>query len=232
MGMWSRTLTITSHRRILTHPMGSASSCAASVAPPAVEGLGDGRVTSVILPATTESELPTHGCQRPLARIELEQACPELVEVPLSWQDGDGVCAICEEPLCQAGQNVKRVAQGHSPLRQLPCAHTFHSACIDPWLLVCDRSCPTCRAIVQPSEPPRGELPAGADAWDQVLGRRRDDLPSALQCETTECRVLEESAGHPGDEEWGLLPHARPSAAIGGAMAKNMTFIACGMYAL
>jgi hypothetical protein len=33
-------------------------------------------------------------------------------------------------------------------VRELPCGHRFHSACVDEWLLGQSRRCPTCRAEV------------------------------------------------------------------------------------
>ena len=49
---------------------------------------------------------------------------------------GDGECAVCQSQ-CKPTEQV----------RLLPCRHTFHTQCIDPWF---ERStcCPTCRASV------------------------------------------------------------------------------------
>ena len=47
-------------------------------------------------------------------------------------------CAICLEPL------VGGRGDAHGRTTALPCAHTFHAACIRPWLSE-HAECPTCR---------------------------------------------------------------------------------------
>ena len=53
--------------------------------------------------------------------------------------DGPATCAVCLEPMHEEGSTVA-----------LACSHTFHAACIVPWLQNGNRSCPTCR-----NKPPR-----------------------------------------------------------------------------
>ena len=43
-------------------------------------------------------------------------------------------CAVCQEDF-----------GGNELHRELPCTHTFHAACIDPWLLRRSPTCPLCR---------------------------------------------------------------------------------------
>jgi hypothetical protein len=54
-----------------------------------------------------------------------------------------GACAVCQQPQ-EAGARVCF----------LPCAHAFHSHCIDRWLREYKPECPLCRARVR-APPPR-----------------------------------------------------------------------------
>ncbi|KAF2396087.1 hypothetical protein EJ06DRAFT_585351 [Trichodelitschia bisporula] len=56
-------------------------------------------------------------------------------------EDSQG-CSICTEDF-ERGQDV----------RVLPCNHSFHPACIDPWLLNVSGTCPLCRIDLRPSSP-------------------------------------------------------------------------------
>ena len=58
-----------------------------------------------------------------------------------AYTDGDLGCASCTVCL------VDYVDQ--DALKQLPCKHAFHIACIDEWLLL-NASCPNCRASIKP----------------------------------------------------------------------------------
>lgn len=42
-----------------------------------------------------------------------------------------GVCPICTDTFCRSDQ-----------VRLLPCGHSFHPLCIDPWLLSLAKTCP------------------------------------------------------------------------------------------
>jgi len=66
----------------------------------------------------------------------VEDAEPELA-----------TCAICLEPMEEGGA-VK-----------LSCTHSFHAACVVPWLQKGNRSCPTCR-----NKPPRQVLGDGSES--------------------------------------------------------------------
>ena len=49
--------------------------------------------------------------------------------------DEDEGCSICFVDYEEATE-----------LRILPCTHSFHKKCIDPWILEQNNSCPLCRA--------------------------------------------------------------------------------------
>lgn len=52
--------------------------------------------------------------------------------------DGGGVpCGVCQSGF-----------QNDEVLVELPCKHSFHTACISPWLLTQSNTCPLCRAEV------------------------------------------------------------------------------------
>ena len=55
----------------------------------------------------------------------------------------DGDC--CDAPQCYVCLEAFR---GGEEIRELPCRHAFHRACVDKWLLRSSRKCPTCRAEV------------------------------------------------------------------------------------
>jgi hypothetical protein len=62
------------------------------------------------------------------------------------------LCAICQELLVDK-------TNPELELRELPCGHEFHKACVDTWLSLEPR-CPTCNAEARPSPiPPLGGRP-------------------------------------------------------------------------
>ncbi|ORX43864.1 hypothetical protein DM01DRAFT_1340620 [Hesseltinella vesiculosa] len=58
----------------------------------------------------------------------------EHLDQRITGDESDYDCVICLEPMA-AGQNV----------RQLPCHHDYHCACIDPWLTTKSGECPLCK---------------------------------------------------------------------------------------
>lgn len=96
---------------------------------------------------------------------QLEETCPALTyEAVLRGSvgsyslPGDGECAVCQSDF-----------EGMDRVRLLPCKHTFHCECIDPWLAK-STCCPTCRGHVVP-EPDATEGEAAADARSGSGGR-------------------------------------------------------------
>lgn len=139
----------------------------------------------------------------PIPLRDLEIVCPSLPAnmLPPGFKGGDAVCVICGEQLLE-GETSRE-------LRQLPCAHTFHANCVDPWLTQQDRSCPTCRAVV---EPPDSSLVPNTAQWlldcvdeDPAEARRRWRIHSLTA--PTECRL--DDTPQPGDRDWGLLPQCQ-----------------------
>jgi len=76
--------------------------------------------------------------------------------------DGDG---DCDAPQCYVCLEAFR---GGEEIRELPCRHAFHRACVDKWLLRSSRKCPTCRAEV-PRAPRRFDA---ADEFGNEFGNR------------------------------------------------------------
>jgi hypothetical protein len=82
-------------------------------------------------------------------------------------------CSICTDDF-ERGQDV----------RVLPCDHTFHPACIDPWLLNVSGTCPLCRIDLRPAatrdETSEPQFPPPLDP-DVVAMRRTSRRASGLQ---------------------------------------------------
>lgn len=68
---------------------------------------------------------------------------------PWSWQSGNDASHIAADQCCICISNVK----SGETIRELPCNHQFHSACIGQWLRR-SRECPLCKA----------------DVYDMILG--------------------------------------------------------------
>ena len=96
------------------------------------------------------------GPTRPLSPSLLELECPRIIpdELPERLRQGAECCGICSEALMATSGDARL------PLRQLPCAHAFHVACVDPWLTTRERSCPLCRSVVLPSLPHAATRPS------------------------------------------------------------------------
>ncbi len=97
----------------------------------------------------------------------LDEVSPVILfsDVPDGLRDTQRseVCAICCSRLLTDDASVEDALA----LRQLPCAHCFHAACIDPWLTGAEASCPSCRASL-PRPPSEA---AAAEARSSAYGR-------------------------------------------------------------
>ena len=127
----------------------------------------------------------------------------ELDHSPRSYEDGE--CAVCLAPF-QEGDEV----------RDLPCGHSFHTACIDEWLIAKGRppatgeqlvrglaSCPLCKTV--PVDVPPPTLPDGSPA-SALVSSPPNSPPSAAQPPTR--RSLRERRSI----QWGGSPARSPAS--------------------
>lgn len=64
---------------------------------------------------------------------------PADIRMAVMMQDEDECCPIC----------IDEFVEG-CIVRKLPCGHTYHNTCIDPWLMNHTSSCPICKRDLQP----------------------------------------------------------------------------------
>ena len=112
----------------------------------------------------------------PISAEDLEDEAPIILpeDVPESLWAGEARCLVCCEALRLPGG-------GATALRQLPCSHAFHAACVDPWLRAFERSCPACRAPVGVARaPPTAACRRGSTSYESYLEMRNNGSLAAL----------------------------------------------------
>ncbi|KAL7418418.1 hypothetical protein Q5752_006876 [Cryptotrichosporon argae] len=62
-------------------------------------------------------------------------------------------CAICHDAFVPPLPVPGRLMWAADDLRQLPCAHVYHAACVDHWLKRGSGKCPSCNTPVRPAPP-------------------------------------------------------------------------------
>ncbi|CAN0038633.1 unnamed protein product [Discosporangium mesarthrocarpum] len=88
------------------------------------------------------------GQNRPLSLPEALRLSEVVVEAG-SRLDGES-CSVCLDPFVEGEK-----------LRSLSCCHAFHQECILPWLTERQRTCPMCKARVEPGQPSTSSLSRG-----------------------------------------------------------------------
>ena len=145
--------------------------------------------------------LPNKRASEMLAYLEGEPAAQcELAHMHKRQRTGEGpstteceTCTICQDPM-ELGKGGEQCV--------LPCNHTFHKACIIPWLSTNqNQTCPTCRFSVHLEDLPNGDVTVVAGA-----------VPQGVQC--APCNTMDEdpscgssAAGEQDCEDaWESLP--------------------------
>ncbi|RPA71985.1 hypothetical protein BJ508DRAFT_82249 [Ascobolus immersus RN42] len=104
---------------------------------------------SILEYKANSSDSSIHHSQRPLTIQEADcinspsalNSCAASVNSDFLAGAPQTQCPVCMEEF-EKGQH----------LRVIPCKHSFHQACIDPWLLNVSGSCPLCRIDLRPED--------------------------------------------------------------------------------
>jgi len=125
-----------------------------SILIPLISSLGEPRVAR---PRVFYEDVIVHA-----SREIIDQTSREMILLV----DAEGNCSVCQDQM-KMDESV-RTLNG--------CAHTFHKACIDPWLLNRSVLCPTCRHDIREDmpQPPRVSEPAEEEEVDDY----DDNLPA------------------------------------------------------
>jgi hypothetical protein len=149
----------------------------------------------------------------PMSVTQLDLVAPlmlpsDVMEV-LSRGEGDGateesqemLCVICGYTLLPPASAACCEDSGHNgtqvlSLRQLECAHAFHSMCIDPWLTGQEATCPICRKALTPPASEQAAEEARANAYLRWRDAQRagvhEDLRRHNEAREEEWRRLEQ----------------------------------------
>lgn len=121
----------------------------------------------------------------------------------------EGVCVVCQEEF--------KPGEEGTTLRA--CGHTFHSECIEGWLLGCKRECPLCKEQLAPwptrdSPLLRAKSGQGSSPPPRDLHEEMAEEAAATMTEAAEMDVMEEVEGMEVVEEVEAEAEAMPIAML------------------
>ena len=102
---------------------------------------------SVVAAETAVAGVGNTTTKQRISKAQLEKLCPRWTKGTLKDEEDGNVLSQTECGICLDGFYDEETSL-QTTLRTLPCRHTFHSHCIDPWLLERSVTCPICKGSV------------------------------------------------------------------------------------